>query len=125
VPIRQVKTFAKWGDCIFRLGLGDNPAYPNIGARDINFYAIGHPAQANQEGYIALLAADKNAGLLYAWLYFSFPIPLRGDLMAPTITNTTFSTSILHFSEYHNTCSSSMLLMTLRGVHSPIGKKAD
>ena len=108
LPTRPVKTFAEWGYCVFRLGLRYNPAYPNIGARGINFYAIGHPAQTNQEEYIALLAADKNAGLLYAWLYFSFPIPLCGDLMATTIAYTTFSTSILHFLEYHDTSQCSL-----------------
>lgn len=62
---RRVKTLEELGYEAVSLGFRSNPARP-IGAFQIEFYMIRLPSQRVQRGYIALLAADGNGGLLYA-----------------------------------------------------------
>lgn len=64
---RRVKTLAELGYEASLLGPQPNPARP-IGAYDIEFYTIRLAFGPGQGGYIGLLAADGNAGLLYAWI---------------------------------------------------------
>lgn len=62
---RRVKTLAELGyEQPLLLDPGLNPAYP-IGAYQIDFYKIRHPAQRDPDDFIAVLAADAAAGLLY------------------------------------------------------------
>lgn len=66
-PARPVYTLAELGYEASRHGFPLNRARP-IGALDLEFYTIRLPPHLDRGWFIALLAADGNTGLLYAWI---------------------------------------------------------